>query len=145
MIKTGTYSNPGTGTGTGPASNADGGVELNRVESRWLARGLKTTQATAKLAASLAVGKIRGGDSKTEHAGSARAGVELAEALGSLKGVAMKVGQTASYVDSFQPPAVSQALQTLQSASHGMSPGAVDGVFFAGVWAATTPALCPVE
>ncbi len=51
-----------------------------------------------------------------------RSATEVAEALGSMKGVMMKLGQMASYLDAGMPPPVRDALATLQQDAPPMTP-----------------------
>jgi len=56
-------------------------------------------------------------------------GARVAEALGELKGLAMKLGQTASYLDFAMPEEARAALATLCSRSRPMAPSAVAEIF----------------
>lgn len=108
-----------------------------------LRRGLGRTWATARLGAKLgrkAAGRLlfkpkpttaaAGADAKAdrETAAAVAKARELVATMGALKGLAMKVGQIASYMPGALPPAVQQVLAELQADSVAMTFDRIDAV-----------------
>lgn len=73
----------------------------------------KTARAAARIGAGALPGLLRG-DAAARDALAPDAAVKMVEALGELKGVAMKVGQILSYADAGMSPEVRRLLSVLQ-------------------------------
>lgn len=88
-----------------------------------LAKGFRQrTMATAKLAGKMGVSYVKRavkgpGSDTADREAAIKGAVELVEQLGKLKGLAMKVGQIASYVPGAFPPEAQKVLAELQSRS----------------------------
>lgn len=89
-----------------------------------LARGFrKRTLVTARLAAKTGLKALaktinpdrQGGEVDEEHA--VRAATQLAETMGEMKGLVMKLGQMASYLEGSMPPAAQRVMAQLQAES----------------------------
>ncbi len=84
------------------------------------------TWVTARLAARLGVAAAKanfglGSAAEADDAQAARGAEELVQQMGALKGLAMKVGQMASYLPGAMPPAAQRVLASLQASSVAMS------------------------
>ncbi len=94
-----------------------------KVSATWASRAIRASIATGKIAARLVGSSLLGLVAGNERAAQLKAATdqkiaaELARTLGSLKGIAMKVGQYYSYVDLGLPPAVKHELAKLQAAT----------------------------
>ena len=89
-----------------------------RLTTSWMSRGLKMAGTMAKVTAKRMLG---GGD-------GTGAGEELYGRLGELKGVMLKIGQMASYIQGSLPPGMQQALAKLQDTAPAMAPHLVERV-----------------
>ncbi|HVN63545.1 MAG TPA: AarF/ABC1/UbiB kinase family protein [Candidatus Binataceae bacterium] len=94
-------------------------------------RTAKAAASSAGFAAGLlggnAIGLVQGALG-WEQSGAEGVAQRMAESLGNLKGLMMKMGQMASYIDVALPPEVQQVLATLQDMSAAMAPAVVERV-----------------
>jgi predicted unusual protein kinase regulating ubiquinone biosynthesis (AarF/ABC1/UbiB family) len=104
---------------------------ITRLRTSALARSFKLTRTAASAtarAAMVAFEKLFASQERTNavvaaaQVGFAR---QIVEALGELKGFAMKVGQMASYVDFALPEEAREVLASLQTSTRPMAPGLV--------------------
>ena len=107
---------------------------LHALETSWLSRSLRASAAGAGMAARWAGGTAQRLVSSSEASERLRAVTQaamakrLAESLGQLKGLAMKAGQVASYMDFALPDAARAALAGLQDSTPPMAPAVVEKV-----------------
>lgn len=100
---------------------------LEKLQSSWMARGLKLTTTGAFIAGQLALLGIRhiawGDQSVPEVQAKAYTAIarRLVDTLGSMKGLPQKLGQFISYMDFHLPEALRRELATLQRCSPPMS------------------------
>jgi len=90
------------------------------------------TLVTARLGARLGAAALKkqlglGGGAEDEQEAEARA-VELVAQLGKLKGIAMKIGQMASYLPGSMPPAAQRVLAQLQDSTEPMAPSVIEKI-----------------
>ena len=108
---------------------------LPKINGSWVSRSLRASSTAARIASRLAGSSLRSLVVSNARANEIKKATEiamareLAETLGELKGLLMKVGQTASYVDFATPEHVRDVLRKLQDDTRPMSAGAVDAVF----------------
>ncbi len=114
-------------TGDALAASSDPGAPpaQEALSASWFRRTLRVSRAAAGAAARLGLSRVRRGAGEVD---GVEAADKLVEALGELKGVAMKVGQIASYMDSAVPPAWRERLASLQHAAPPMAPHVVEEV-----------------
>lgn len=91
-----------------------------RLTTSWIGRGLRVAGAVAKVTARRVLG---GGKDDGKATGD-----ELQARLGELKGVMLKAGQMASYIQGSLPPGFQHALAKLQDAAPPMAPGMAERV-----------------
>jgi predicted unusual protein kinase regulating ubiquinone biosynthesis (AarF/ABC1/UbiB family) len=86
-----------------------------------IARGLgRRTLATARLAGKLGLGYLRRGRGGDDREAAVRVATEIVEQVGSLKGMAVKVGQIVSYMPGAFPPEAQEVLARLQTRASPM-------------------------
>jgi predicted unusual protein kinase regulating ubiquinone biosynthesis (AarF/ABC1/UbiB family)/DNA-binding XRE family transcriptional regulator len=94
-----------------------------KISATWASRAMRASIATGKIAARIVGSSLFGLIAGNERAAQLKAatdqkiGAELARTLGSLKGIAMKLGQYASYVDLNLPVDLRNELAKLQDSS----------------------------
>lgn len=94
-----------------------------KISATWASRAMRASIATGKIAARLVGTSLLGLIAGNERAAQLKAatdqkiGAELARTLGSLKGIAMKLGQYASYVDLNLPAVLRNELAKLQDSA----------------------------
>jgi predicted unusual protein kinase regulating ubiquinone biosynthesis (AarF/ABC1/UbiB family) len=98
-----------------------------------LPRGFRDrTLVTARLATRLGAAALRKqiglGDAEQDEEEVRRQATELVAQLGKLKGIAMKIGQMASYLPGSMPPAAQQVLAQLQDSTEPMAPSVVESL-----------------
>ena len=106
---------------------------LLRLPTSWLARTARSSSTAAGVAASWASGSVKKifsgqGREVVEAATQAAIAQRVATSLGEMKGLAMKMGQIASYMDFALPPAARDVLSSLQDSTPPMAPAVVDQV-----------------
>ena len=112
---------------------ADPGLE--KINGSWVSRALRSTTTAARVASRLAGSSLRSLVVSNARANEIKRATEiamareLADSLGELKGLLMKVGQMASYVDFAAPEHVRDVLKKLQDDTRPMSADTVDSVF----------------
>ncbi len=108
---------------------------LDRVRSSWAARSLSLSRTAAGVAARAAAGAVHRllVDEERSNAIAIKTQTAIArrivQTLGDMKGLAMKAGVMASYVDLDLPEATRQSLVALQGATRTSTPAAVAKVF----------------
>jgi len=106
-----------------------------KVNATWVHRALRLSGASARMATRLAGSSLRSlvaSDARAteiKHATQLAIGQDLADTLGKMKGLGMKLGQTMSYLAFTAPEAVRERLQYLQDQAPPMDGAAVDAVF----------------
>jgi predicted unusual protein kinase regulating ubiquinone biosynthesis (AarF/ABC1/UbiB family) len=112
---------------------ADKGLE--KINGSWVSRTLRSSTTAARVASRLAGSSLRSLVVSNARANEIKRATEIAmarelsESLGELKGLLMKVGQMASYVDFAAPEHVRDVLKKLQDDARPMSADAIDSVF----------------
>lgn len=103
-------------------STQDNPNTLDKLATGWRKRGFVTAKSMGRLGANAAKRALLGGQGKPLDPDKAMKDAEqLLSDLDGLKGLAMKVGQMASYLDTTMPPAAQKVLAKLQSQSSPMS------------------------
>jgi predicted unusual protein kinase regulating ubiquinone biosynthesis (AarF/ABC1/UbiB family) len=106
------------------------GKKLERLASGFRKRTLVTAQLAAKTGLKALAKHINpdGKPAQVDEAQAVRAARELAETMGEMKGLLMKFGQMASYLEGSMPPAAQRVLAQLQADSTPLSYDAVSAV-----------------
>lgn len=108
---------------------------LSGIAGSWLKRSLKTASLGGSLAAEMAKNRVRRAFAdeqaamELDAAAKERLAILLTEHTGKLKGLAMKMGQMLSYMDTSLPEPARKILATLQDATEPMAASAVEQVF----------------
>jgi len=108
--------------------------DLKKIRSHWLSRGIKATSMSTKIASLITKGGVKrilnSSDSKgvIDSATKDEIAQEIAESLGELKGLMMKVGQMASYVDFTLPDSARKTLAKLQDSTPPMKPDLIESL-----------------
>ena len=107
---------------------------LRKINGSWAFRTVRVSTTAARAASRLAGSSLATLIASHSRALEIRAATqaaiahELAESLGEMKGLAMKLGQMASYLE-FVPPHIRKELASLRTTVQPMAPSAVDTVF----------------
>ncbi len=101
--------------------------KLKRISSSWAGRTLASGRVAVRLGSAAGRRALRA----TSEASDAHLGTALADDLNAMKGLAMKVGQMASYLEGSMPPEAQRVLRTLQQggeplALEALQPGSVE-------------------
>lgn len=97
---------------------------MSKLRTSWLGRAAKVGSLAAGTAGHLIKGAVTGDDEAQMRA----AAEVIKDQLGHLKGVLMKVGQMASYIDGGLPENVQEILGSLQDSTPAMDPAMVRAV-----------------
>ncbi len=98
---------------------------MKKLKTGWLGRAAKVGSLAAGTAGHFLKAKVTG----DEEAAMRAAAEAIRDQLGHLKGVLMKVGQMASYVDGALPESVQEVLGSLQDSTPAMDEEAVREIF----------------
>ncbi len=107
---------------------------LKGIASGWFERSLKTANLGRALATEMATHRIKRAfadeaeSDALDRAAKERVATLIAEQAGKLKGLAMKIGQILSYMDSGLPESARKILATLQDSTPAMHPQVVRGL-----------------
>jgi predicted unusual protein kinase regulating ubiquinone biosynthesis (AarF/ABC1/UbiB family)/DNA-binding XRE family transcriptional regulator len=108
--------------------------DFSGLKSSWLSRTWQCTKTSAVVAGTLASSNLKQMLASNARAAQIKAateeaiGLKLAESLGELKGLMMKLGQTASYMDFALPESTRKWLVTLQSNAVSIHPSIIEKV-----------------
>jgi len=113
---------------------ADEPKGLKSLATSWLSRTARQSGMAAGAAARLAAGQLgklasgKGASLAVDPATQQAIAKRVAATLGEMKGLAMKAGQVASYLDFAMPQAAREALAGLQDSTPPMTPEVIDRV-----------------
>jgi len=107
---------------------------IKKLNSSWVSRTLRTSTTAMKLSARMAGSSLQqlvvGHEKATQIKAATQMAIaeDVAESLGELKGLLMKMGQIMSYMDFALPENVRHILSSLQDRTQPMSPEVIDQV-----------------